>query len=584
TCCRSLNKHLNSWTGHQCSRERPSCNKCKASGKMCIYMPKPSRTPLTRVHLTEVETRLSQYEAVFQALFPAGDVDQMISSIMQWEPREIPVAASSLSDAFHIRPPQAGSGLEPWQMNDPMSSDCSGSSYPDMGVVSSLEAVPSAPSALSFSPGASVVPAEDPSSLASQVYLVDSYFTSYHPNHPFVHEPSFRDFLQFYPSTPHPDGKAFEILYKAILAIGSWCLCDRNCEVDLMFFAQAREALSGMSFLEAGNVTLLQALLLLSDFAQKREMPETGLHLLGIAVRMAISLGLHNEKLSQAGLSKRPTLLDFEMRRRVWWSLYIFDSCATKSFGRPLLLPDDSFMDVKPVLNINDEDLQSTDTSYPPAREGPTIYSSLIAQTNFHRMANQIYRYLTSMGPISVERAAQFEKQIDDWRSSCPSYLQAAVTATEPDWLKLAKDRIVICDRNLRLLILRPFLMRWATVLQTQNMRACDETSINAEKIWAMRCLQIAAESMNLTLERIERPQFSRLGGSFLMYCLFQGILVHAVFLKSGLPLPEPTPFYTYLERAKLLLTVSWCNQDTQSERFLKAIRTLCQSFEPAAF
>lgn len=161
--------------------------------------------------------------------------------------------------------------------------------------------------------------------------------------------------------------------------------------------------------------------------------------------------------------------------------------------------------------------MKPTDTSYPPAREGPTIYSGLIAQTKFHRMANQIYRYLTSVGPISAERAAEFEKQIDDWRSGCPSYLKAAVTATEPDWLKLAKDRLIICDRNLRLLILRPFLMRWATVLQAQDRGAFDETSINAEKPWAVRCLQFASESIDLTLERIERPQFSRLGGSFLM-------------------------------------------------------------------
>lgn len=219
----------------------------------------------------------------------------------------------------------------------------------------SLQVVPSALSGIDFSPVASFVPAEDLSLLASRAHLIDSYFTGYHPNHPFIHEPSFRYFLQVYPSSPHPDGKSFEILCKAILAIGSWCLCDRSCEVDLLFFAQAREVLGGISFLEAGNLTLLQALMLLSDFAQKREMPETGLQLLGIAVRMAISLRLHKEKSSQESLSDRATLLDLEMRRRVWWSLYIFDSCAAKSFGRPLLLPDDAFMDVKPVLNTNDE-------------------------------------------------------------------------------------------------------------------------------------------------------------------------------------------------------------------------------------
>ena len=65
---------------------------------------------------------------------------------------------------------------------------------------------------------------------------------------------------------------------------------------------------------------------------------------------MALSLGLHKEfpewKIS---------LLEREMRRRVWWGVYIFDSGASITFGRPVLLPENSIMDANQVLNIHEE-------------------------------------------------------------------------------------------------------------------------------------------------------------------------------------------------------------------------------------
>ena len=69
---------------------------------------------------------------------------------------------------------------------------------------------------------------------------------------------------------------------------------------------------------------------------------------LGIAAQKAVALGLHREQSRPAS-----SLPEQETRRRVWWSLYVFDSCAAKSFGRPLMLPDESFINAKPPLNIN---------------------------------------------------------------------------------------------------------------------------------------------------------------------------------------------------------------------------------------
>lgn len=104
------------------------------------------------------------------------------------------------------------------------------------------------------------------------------------------------------------------------------------------------------SVFETANLTSVQALVLLSNLSQKRNSPNTGWNLLGLAVRTALSLALHRE-LPHWNIS----LMEREIRRRVWWGLYIFDSGASTTFGRAIMLPDRDSMNVHPVLNVDDE-------------------------------------------------------------------------------------------------------------------------------------------------------------------------------------------------------------------------------------
>lgn len=60
------------------------------------------------------------------------------------------------------------------------------------------------------------------------------------------------------------------------------------------FLDQATSSISA-EILQSGNLDLVQAFCLLSNLAQKRNKSNTGSVYLGIAVRMAIGLGLHRE-------------------------------------------------------------------------------------------------------------------------------------------------------------------------------------------------------------------------------------------------------------------------------------------------
>lgn len=186
-----------------------------------------------------------------------------------------------------------------------------------------------------------------PSGLVEQAFI-DAYFLNYHSSYPFVHEATFR--AQYHEQVPRPHGQAWQVLLNTILALGAWSIGDDTSDLDISFYQEARKCLQQASVFETGNLTLVQALLLLSNYAQKRDKPNTGWNYLGLAVRMAMSLALHKEfpywKIS---------LFQREFRRRIWWGVFIFDSGAAKTFGRPILLPEDCIMDCKQVLNIHDE-------------------------------------------------------------------------------------------------------------------------------------------------------------------------------------------------------------------------------------
>lgn len=175
--------------------------------------------------------------------------------------------------------------------------------------------------------------------------MIDAYFKLFHLNYPIIHEPTFR--AQFSEVIPRPHGDSWLVLAYVVAAIGVWSSAKTPDNLDFQLFAQARSILT-FNFLELGNLTLVQALTLTSNYQQKRDRPNSAYNYLGLAVRMAMGLGLHKEF---QGWNISP--LNMEIRRRVWWSLCVFDCGATITFSRPLTWPFDG-VEVSLPRNVHD--------------------------------------------------------------------------------------------------------------------------------------------------------------------------------------------------------------------------------------
>jgi hypothetical protein len=174
--------------------------------------------------------------------------------------------------------------------------------------------------------------------------LVDAYFRYYHVSYPILHEPTFR--AQYDEVVERPSGPCWNFLAHLVAAIGAFTTGSDKA-ADNALFSEVK-SLMNATYLENGNLTLVQALVLMSNYLQKKNMPNSGYNYMGLATRMAMGIGLHKEFRK----SNTPPF-KMEIRRRVWWVMTVFDIGAEITFGRPVLMPAGGF-EVALPMNIHD--------------------------------------------------------------------------------------------------------------------------------------------------------------------------------------------------------------------------------------
>lgn len=84
------------------------------------------------------------------------------------------------------------------------------------------------------------------------------------------------------------------MLYNMVRAIGAFTGDATNPNADNFFYGIASQHLS-LDLLQRGSLPLLQAVTLMANYLQKRNRPNSGFVILGIAMNMAQSIGMHRE-------------------------------------------------------------------------------------------------------------------------------------------------------------------------------------------------------------------------------------------------------------------------------------------------
>ncbi|PLB44509.1 hypothetical protein P170DRAFT_450591 [Aspergillus steynii IBT 23096] len=360
------------------------------------------------------------------------------------------------------------------------------------------------------------------SSMSQLEPFIDAYFGLYHCSYPIVHEATFR--AQFMEIIPRPSGNAWHVLLFVISAIGVFSSSTQPTDLDLALFNAAKARLS-IDVLESGNLALVQALTLISNYLQKRNKPNSGYNYMGLARRVAMGIGLHKEFPNWDA-----SLLTLEIRRRVWYCLYIFDIGAIITFSRPLDSPEDG-VDVQLPLNTHDSDITAGTSSVPGPAKETTVYTHLRAQAEFHLATRHIYSKVISLPfPTAAEMIELDDHCIGKWLADLPPFFKE--DAIQSPRFRLCHAILRWRCRNFRILMYRPFLVGrlMARIERGLEPRGRGDAQVD---VAIERCLNEAREEVDLISMFWRHEKRTMMACWYGLYFLFQAILIPVICLRN---------------------------------------------------
>jgi hypothetical protein len=126
------------------------------------------------------------------------------------------------------------------------------------------------------------------------------------------------------------------------------------------------QALSRAGLLDTQELVVLQAFVLMLICCQSLEDSQTLWTMIGVAIRIAEAMGLHRD-----GEIFGLTPMETELRRRLWWQIYLLDQRTAERQGFSSKITEHLF-DTELPLNINDTDISAEDSVLPTPRSDCT--------------------------------------------------------------------------------------------------------------------------------------------------------------------------------------------------------------------
>ncbi|KAK8079223.1 fungal-specific transcription factor domain-containing protein [Apiospora phragmitis] len=298
--------------------------------------------------------------------------------------------------------------------------------------------------------------------LPSQVsYLLDVYSDNVNFMAQAVHMPSVSKLAREMRSkgtaslTPSNEALLFAMYYAAITSMEDDDVKANfgasKSDLNHRFRVGFEKAVAKADFLNAPNLTLVQAFIAFLCLARRHDSPRYVWMMVGIVIRMAQSIGLHRDG------SHFPSLdpFEIEVRRRAWWALYMLNARSSEDQGTELAMGNDSF-DTKIPLNINDTDIEPGMKEPPKARVGISDTTYALVSIEYCTTTRKLASLEMKNGIPDLDHLSRLLEDIYEKldRECFQHVLQVGEVRRE---LGIAVTRIVIA--KLKLLIFVPLLL-----------------------------------------------------------------------------------------------------------------------------
>lgn len=285
--------------------------------------------------------------------------------------------------------------------------------------------------------------------------LVEAFFEHVHPNFIIFHQNSFH----------HQYRMTFADETKAIKDVEPGFAC--CLFMTLVFGAQVYEKHDKEQFLKlqrryvdlvearvnllisTSSISNVQAILLLQLYQHNTTERNTAFMLLGCASRMAMALGMHREVIN-SGFGP----IEQELRRQIWWTLYIFEQNQCTILGRPSAI-DEAEINV----GLPDDDILGIRELVPPDYMDFTLRMIRIQSEATRQIFTAPNNPYESGDPSLAALASQFLQDIDAWEKELPPHLRLENPSMSPKYQR-AVFLLHIARFQTQALITRPFIMR----------------------------------------------------------------------------------------------------------------------------
>ncbi|KAI9170940.1 transcriptional regulatory protein [Paramyrothecium foliicola] len=243
------------------------------------------------------------------------------------------------------------------------------------------------------------MPELPPPALLNQLLRV--YSSTIHSMFPIIHLPTFQAAIDnLYRTDPSSVSPAWMSLFFAVLATGTLFSPDPLSTktspqpAELLDYARAMidPWENDWTFEHAQSLTLIALCL------NEMNMKSAAWCWLGSAVRVGQDLGLYSSS------SPWPVIQE-EMRRRTWWTIYILDRTLATELGHPFSIHDDD-CDVPLPAGVDDQYIQEDGMIVPTGAEPLT--HSLLAVINVVRSYSSLTKLLKSP-IIAVTQLSKFD-------------------------------------------------------------------------------------------------------------------------------------------------------------------------------
>lgn len=402
--------------------------------------------------------------------------------------------------------------------------------------------------------------------------LINSYFENYHKSYPFILK---LDFMLQY-ETRRQNTKSyksenikeisFDILLNTILAIGSLCKLGESSIIDLLYYRRIRTSLQRINLMECRNYQILEAIIILGNYVQKRNKPNTCWNYHGLALRMAISFGLHKE-VNALDLDIQDFKVSeiLEKRRRLWWGLFFFDVGLSITFGRPIHSPTLESIDIRFPMNIEDDELRNLEKGKgieTLSKNYPTIYAGLIQEARLSKISYKIYNFITkvsesSENPISSMLWAinlnklilNFIKSVPDYfqeddnyvhqhlKEICPSewfHIKLDGSLSIPKWFEISRRRMIWRYKNIQILMFRKFICESSSFFNKSSSYLSYYSIPISKKLLDMCisiCHKAAGETITSISNFVNNCELDTFSSWYSTYFVFQAALIPILLL-----------------------------------------------------